>query len=47
MVMCEKCCDLWERDIGTEHRAATEAVKGGNENGSVDVRNIVEREEDK
>ncbi len=33
--------------MGTEHRAATKAGKGRNVNGSVDVRSIVEREEDK
>ncbi len=43
----EKCYDLWERDMGNERRAATKAGKGGNANGSVDVRSIVEREEDK
>ena len=41
--MCEKCYDLWERDMGNECRAATKAGKGGNANGSVDVRSIVER----
>ncbi len=45
--MCEKCYDLWERDMGHECRAATKAGKGGNVNGSVDVRSVVEREEDK
>ena len=44
--MCEKCYDLWERDVGNECRAATKAGKGGNVNGLVDVR-IIEREEDK
>ncbi len=44
---CEKCYDLWERDMGNERRAATKAGKGGNVNGSVDVWSIVEREEDK
>ncbi len=29
--------------MGTEHRAATKAGKGGNANGSVDVWSIVER----
>ena len=30
--------------MGTERRAATKAGKGGNVNGLVDVRNIIERE---
>ena len=30
--------------MGTEHGAATKAGKGGNANGSVDVRSVVERE---
>ena len=33
--------------MGNKHRAATKAGNGRNVNGSVDVRNIVEREEDK
>ncbi len=45
--VCEKCYDLWERDMGNERGAATKAGKGGNANGSVDVWSIVEREQDK